>query len=560
MGLSLVVDIAIGLIFIYLILSLLASEVQEVITTIMQWRAKHLKESIETLMSGTVDPDDPTLSPEQKQVLLQAREKGQKLAGILYKHPLVNSLNYEKTGKIAKFFRRFTRILNADKNSGPSAIPSETFATSILQTLKVDTIVREINADKVEAFRQRIDEVVDKACQHIDNEPSIPQAIKASLSEEKMNKVLGIIVDEFTHNQLTLNQSFNKMYEQLYRYVQAAKENLPEGDDNQKILKRKFLNELNTIREEIYLDKEQAVWLENTQTSVSQVIRAYQELKIANDDPNCEIAKRLSATKKSAQSLHCKIERIIEKSGNEKMEDVWDVLNNVPDNLMNSMAAIADQTQAKIEDVEEGIKEFKRGVETWFDNGMTRANGVYKRNAKGFAFILGVIIAVVANVDTFYVVNQLSHDSVLRGMLASQATTTVENIDIETEGLPEDRGELEAAGGFEIEDLDLPIGWSPDNQSQQTLYRLGIKEAKEDQYKALDPVTGEATIRNVEQFGVVKRGFGWVKQCFGWLISGVAISMGAPFWFELLSKVVDIKNTGAGGGKSSPPPRSGGEV
>ena len=242
------------------------------------------------------------------------------------------------------------------------------------------------------------------------------------------------------------------------------------------------------------------------------------------------------------------------------MEDVWDVLNNVPDNLMNSMAAIADQTQAKIEDVEEGIKEFKRGVETWFDNGMTRANGVYKRNAKGFAFILGVIIAVVANVDTFYVVNQLSHDSVLRGMLASQATTTVENIDIETEGLPEDRGELEAAGGFEIEDLDLPIGWSPDNQSQQTLYRLGIKEAKEDQYKALDPVTGEATIRNVEQFGVVKRGFGWVKQCFGWLISGVAISMGAPFWFELLSKVVDIKNTGAGGGKSSPPPRSGGEV
>ena len=91
MGLSLVVDIAIGLIFIYLILSLLASEVQEVITTIMQWRAKHLKESIETLISGTTDPDDPTLSPEQKKVLLEAREKGQKLAGILYKHPLVFS-------------------------------------------------------------------------------------------------------------------------------------------------------------------------------------------------------------------------------------------------------------------------------------------------------------------------------------------------------------------------------------------------------------------------------------------------------------------------------------
>ncbi|AFY38809.1 hypothetical protein Lepto7376_2535 [[Leptolyngbya] sp. PCC 7376] len=547
MGLSLVVDIAIGLIFIYLILSLLASEVQEVITTIMQWRAKHLKESIETLISGTTDPDDPTLSEEQKQVLLQAREKGQRLAGILYKHPLVNSLNYEKTGKIAKFFRRLTRIFfNASKNGGPSAIPSGTFATSILQTLKVDTIVREVNAAKVEAFRQRIDEVVDHACQHIDNEPSIPQAIKASLSEAKMNKVLGIIVDEFTHNQLTLNQSFNKMYEQLYRYVQAARENLPESNDHQKIVKRKFLNELNTIREEIYLDKEQAVWLENTQTSVSQVLRAYQELKRANDNPDSVIAQKLVEAKQGAQSLHGKIEQIIQNSGNDDAEEMWDVLNNVPDNLMNSMAAIADQTQAKIEDVEEGIKEFKRGVENWFDNGMQRANGVYKRNSKGFAFILGVVIAVGANVDTFYMVNQLSHDSVLRGMIATQAS----NVDFES-GTPEDREALQNQNGFEIEDLDLPIGWSPDNQSQQALYRLGIKDAKEDQYQTADPTTGEPELKNLDKFSTIQRSWGWVKQGFGWLISGVAISMGAPFWFELLSKVVDIKNTGGGGQSSS---------
>ncbi|NJN74038.1 MAG: hypothetical protein HC799_15110 [Limnothrix sp. RL_2_0] len=241
MGLSLVVDIAIGLVFIYLILSLLASEVQEVITTIMQWRAKHLKESIETLISGATDIDDPSLSADQKELLLQARKKGKTLAGILYKHPLVNSLQYEKTGKIAKFFRRITRIfLNASKNSGPSAIPSDTFATSILQTLKVDTIVREVNAAKVEAFRDRIDEIVDRACKHIDDEPSIPPAIKASLSEAKMNKVMGIIVDEFTHNQITLNQAFNKMYEQLRRYVIAAQKNLPGNTKHESQIKQAF--------------------------------------------------------------------------------------------------------------------------------------------------------------------------------------------------------------------------------------------------------------------------------------------------------------------------------
>ena len=38
-------EIAIALVFIYLILSLLASEIQELFAGFRQWRAKHLKES-----------------------------------------------------------------------------------------------------------------------------------------------------------------------------------------------------------------------------------------------------------------------------------------------------------------------------------------------------------------------------------------------------------------------------------------------------------------------------------------------------------------------------------
>lgn len=46
-------DILIGLTFIYLILSLLASEIQELIAAFLQFRAKHLKKSI-YIMLGTV--------------------------------------------------------------------------------------------------------------------------------------------------------------------------------------------------------------------------------------------------------------------------------------------------------------------------------------------------------------------------------------------------------------------------------------------------------------------------------------------------------------------------
>jgi hypothetical protein len=54
MNLPIVIDVAISLIFVFLILSLLASEMQELLTTILQWCASHLKESIEVLLAGGI--------------------------------------------------------------------------------------------------------------------------------------------------------------------------------------------------------------------------------------------------------------------------------------------------------------------------------------------------------------------------------------------------------------------------------------------------------------------------------------------------------------------------
>lgn len=77
MNLSVILDIAIGLIFIYLILSLLASEVQELLSTILQWRAEHLKKSIEILLAGG------SKTPEEERAI--------ELANSLYKNPLIRN-------------------------------------------------------------------------------------------------------------------------------------------------------------------------------------------------------------------------------------------------------------------------------------------------------------------------------------------------------------------------------------------------------------------------------------------------------------------------------------
>lgn len=84
MDLPFIIDIVVGLVFIYLILSLLASEIQELTATLLQWRAKHLKDSIENLLSGGEGTGE------------EARVKG--LANRIYSDPLVENVNQVAKG------------------------------------------------------------------------------------------------------------------------------------------------------------------------------------------------------------------------------------------------------------------------------------------------------------------------------------------------------------------------------------------------------------------------------------------------------------------------------
>ncbi|MEH1841496.1 MAG: hypothetical protein V7L20_22775 [Nostoc sp.] len=87
MNLPVVVDITIGLVVIYLILSLIASEIQELISTCLQWRAKNLKNSIELLLAGGSETEESDIT------------KAEKLVDKLYSDPLINTLNQQAKGK-----------------------------------------------------------------------------------------------------------------------------------------------------------------------------------------------------------------------------------------------------------------------------------------------------------------------------------------------------------------------------------------------------------------------------------------------------------------------------
>jgi hypothetical protein len=129
---------------------------------------------------------------------------------------------------------------------------------------------------------------------------------------------------------------------------------------------------------------------------------------------------------------------------------------------------------------------------------------------------------VVVNADTLTMATSLSHDASMRNSLVAAAqeyarpnpSSTLPaspNQDAQIaackrdENSPECRVERNLA---QIRQLGLPVGWGSD-----------------------DTRTVPRTVG------------GWATKVLGWLVTAAAISLGAPFWFDLLNKIAVVRST-----------------
>src|SRR3954466_10443930 len=108
-------DVAIGLVFMYLLLALMVSTLQELIAGLFSLRAKQLYTAIEGMLH------DPSATVESAE--------GSALVQKLYTNPLVANLS-QREFKMAS-----TKALSMGDGL-PSYIPSKTFALALLGVLK----------------------------------------------------------------------------------------------------------------------------------------------------------------------------------------------------------------------------------------------------------------------------------------------------------------------------------------------------------------------------------------------------------------------------------------
>ena len=175
------------------------------------------------------------------------------------------------------------------------------------------------------------------------------------------------------------------------------------------------------------------------------------------------------------------------------------------------------------------MTQFLTEIENWFKYSQDRTAGTYKRNSKILLFFVGLLAALLANANTFRIIENL-HDEDIRETLVIRAIETVDECKDE-EGKEEELSvcideKVDAA----LKSNELPIG----------RFELADRQSGSESDSESDSESENATSNIVKII---------LYDILGIVITGFAIMMGAPFWFDLLKKIVNVRNAG-------PKPRS----
>jgi hypothetical protein len=147
---------------------------------------------------------------------------------------------------------------------------------------------------------------------------------------------------------------------------------------------------------------------------------------------------------------------------------------------------------------------FRHATEQWFDDSMERVSGWYKRRVQFILALIAAVIVVLLNADTLTTGRALWRDEAVRAGVVAQAEAVAKQQPSE--------GEFDEL----VKNLDVPLGWE-----------LSFGDAPTQVPNDL---------------------LSWLAKLAGLVVTAAALLLGAPFWFDVLSKFIRVRGTGA------PPP------
>ena len=166
----------------------------------------------------------------------------------------------------------------------------------------------------------------------------------------------------------------------------------------------------------------------------------------------------------------------------------------------------------------QNLETFRMRLERWFEMAMDRNAGTFKKKANRFTFFASIGVTLFLNVDTIKLADYLYNNKTEAAYIANIAATTYTDIQQESKSNTENTKPKMDSENIKtytnlINSLNLPIGW---------------KDANWEVFKKKPIVVISSVITTTT----------------GWIITIFAVSLGAPFWFDTLNKLVNLRSAG----------------
>ena len=203
------------------------------------------------------------------------------------------------------------------------------------------------------------------------------------------------------------------------------------------------------------------------------------------------------------------------------------------------------EAAATLEQAELRVATMRLNAETWFNESMDRLGGWYKRKAQFLAFFIGLVLATALNVDSVALVNHLWKEPAVREALAANATEFA-NKNSEIPTVPtEGNGITNAVEYFnaQFEGLNIPLGWNYETVTLKPGQSCQIIPIGRNVVWGLKDNNAANQCQKISN--VPTDPAEWSFKILGIIASAAAAAQGAPFWFDILKKVVNIRGSGA---------------
>jgi hypothetical protein len=420
------VEVALGLILVFVVISLAVMQIQEWLAGWLRWRAIHLEDALRSMLNEPVERT--RFSAWLARYGIRRQDPRIRVPGLpamvaqLYEHPLIRSL--AQPGKL------------------PSYIPADKFALALFDTIMaagtpastIQKAFEQLKANQAllldQAVREALDLLIEQAKQVGTDEARLA-ALKVSLNE------------------------FKEKYPRLTPVV--------------------------NVLLQAELPKESEKIIAQLKDGAATLIVTNPELKQAID----------------------------------------------------SLITQAETYAKKGDDI---LAVTRHNVEKWFDDTMDRAGGWYKRNSQGVSLFIGALMVLTFNVDALYISTRLWREPTLRQLLVSQA----ENYE-----LPEEAGSLAVGDTISslqgsLEGLYFPVGW----RFRPVPFESGSQRCTMFPQDAARDVYGVPWDGTCKVWVDAPRGWGIATKFVGLTLSALAAMQGAPFWFDILKKLVNIRTSG----------------